>query len=398
MMIKELDPPRRILLGPGPSEVAPRVLRAMSVPLLGHLDPLFLELLDEAKQMLRELFQTKNELTLPLSATGSAGMEACLVNLLEPGDKLLVGIHGVFGGRMADIGRRAGAEVVEVTAEWGSPLDVDKMRTRLRHEKPQVVAFVHAETSTGVLQDPVPIVETAHEVGALVVLDAVTSLGGMPVRLDEWGIDACYSGTQKCLSAPPGLSPVSFSPSAVERLASRKSPVQSWYLDLNMIRSYWGAERLYHHTAPISMIYALREALRLVLEDGLQARWDLHRRHHLALVKGLEAMGLEMLVEKPEHRLWSLNAVRIPAGVDDLKVRRRLLDEHNIEIGGGLGPLKGRVWRIGLMGYSSHPNNVLLVLEALDAALRSEGFSPAASGSAAASRFLTSTDGDTGRG
>ncbi len=384
----EFNPPHRILLGPGPSEVAPSVLRAMSAPMVGHLDPYFLGLLDETKELLRKTFQTENQLTLPLSATGSAGMEACLVNLLEPGDKFLVGIHGVFGERMADIGRRAGAKVTEVRADWGTPLDPEAIRTAIQRERPQLVAFVHAETSTGVLQAPEPIIEAAHEAGALGVLDTVTSVGGMPVRLDAWKVDACYSGTQKCLSAPPGLSPVSFAAAATERLSKRKQPVQSWYLDLNMIGSYWGAERLYHHTAPISMVYALREALRLVQEEGLDARWERHRRHHLALVAGLEAMGLSMQVANPSERLWSLNAVRIPDGVDDLAVRRRLLAQHSMEIGGGLGPLKGKIWRIGLMGYSSTANNVLLVLGALGEALRAEGFSPGSGAGSAAQAAL----------
>jgi alanine-glyoxylate transaminase/serine-glyoxylate transaminase/serine-pyruvate transaminase len=367
---KYVKPPVRILLGPGPSDVPPEVLRAMSTPLLGHLDPVFLEIMDETKSLLQEVFQTKNDLTFAMPGTGMAGMEACLVNLIEPGDKFVVGIHGFFGTRLADIARRAGAEVVEVNGDWGKPLDTQVMQATIQKEKPQVVAFVHAETSTGVLQPPQPIVEAAHDAGALVVMDAVTSLGGMPVKLDEWQVDACYSGAQKCIGAPPGFSPISYSSRAVEKLDQRKTPVQSFYLDLSLLRKYWGTDRAYHHTAPITLVYALREALRLIVEEGLEARWARHQRHQQALVEGLEAMGLELLVENPEDRLWSLTTVRIPDGVDDVAVRKQLLTDHNIEIGGGLGPLKGKVWRIGLMGYSSKINNVMLLIAALERALK----------------------------
>jgi alanine-glyoxylate transaminase/serine-glyoxylate transaminase/serine-pyruvate transaminase len=370
------QPPHRVLLGPGPSEIPPEVLRALSIPLLGHLDPVFLKIMDETQDLLKEVSQTKNELTFAMPGTGMAGMEACLINVLEPGDKYVVGIHGFFGTRLADIGRRAGADVVEVNGEWGKPLDADTMRETIEREKPQVVAFVHAETSTGVLQAPEPIVRAAHDVGAVVVMDAVTSLGGMPVKLDAWEVDACYSGAQKCIGAPPGFSPISYSPRAVEKLDKRAKPVQSFYLDLSVLRKYWGTERAYHHTAPISNAYALREALRLVVEEGLEARWDRHHHHQKALVAGLEAMGLELLVADPDHRLWGLTTVRIPTGVDDAAVRKQLLNRNNIEIGGGLGALKGKVWRIGLMGYSSTANNVLLVLAALEDAVRAQGFKP----------------------
>lgn len=385
---KYVQPPHRVLLGPGPSEAPPEVLRALSIPLLGHLDPTFLEVMDETKALLKKVFLTENELTFAMPGTGMAAMEGCLVSLLEPGDKLVAGIHGFFGTRLADIGRRARAHVIEVNGEWGRPLDVETMRESIRREKPRVVAFVHAETSTGVLQQPEPIVEAAHQSGALVVMDAVTSLGGMPVKLDEWKIDACYSGAQKCIGAPPGFSPVSYSPRAVERLDSRKQPVQSFYLDLGLIRRYWGTERMYHHTAPISLTYALREALRLVVEEGLEARWKRHQRHQGALIAGLEAMGLELLVAAPGDRLWSLTTVRVPDGVDDAAVRKHLLARHSIEIGGGLGPLKGQVWRIGLMGYSSTANNVLLVLAALEDALRRQGFRPGPGAIEAAQKAL----------
>lgn len=364
--------PTRILLGPGPSPVDIRVLRAMSRPLVGHLDPLFLDIMDEVQELLRYVFQTSNRLTIPISGTGSAGMEAALVNLLEPGDTAVVGIHGAFGERMLDIAERTGARVVPVRAEWGHPLDLDEIEDALRRERPRLLALVHAETSTGVHQDLKNLGDLAHRYDALLVVDAVTSLGGMPLFVDQYGIDVCYSGTQKCLSCPPGLAPITFSERAIQRLRARGRKVQSWYLDMSLIEKYWGAERHYHHTAPISMIYALREALRLVREEGLEARWRRHELNHRAFVAGIEAMGLEMFVAR-EHRLWSLNTVRIPEGVDDQRLRKDLLDHFNIEIGGGLGPLKGRIWRVGLMGAGSTPENVMLVLEALRESLRVQG-------------------------
>ncbi len=364
--------PARILLGPGPSPVDARVLRAMSRPVIGHLDPLFLDIMDEVQELLRYVFQTSNRLTIPISGTGSAGMEAALVNLLEPGDTAVIGIHGVFGERMADMAERLGARVVSVRAEWGRPLDLEAIEDALRRERPRLLALVHAETSTGVHQDLKNLGRLAHRYDALLVVDAVTSLGGMPVRVDEYGIDVCYSGTQKCLSCPPGLAPITFSERAVERLGTRRRKIQSWYLDMSLIEKYWGAERSYHHTAPISMIYALREALRLVREEGLEARWRRHELNHRAFVAGIEAMGLEMFVAR-EHRLWSLNTVCIPEGVDDQRLRKRLLTHYNIEIGGGLGPLKGRIWRVGLMGAGSTRENVMLILEALRESLHAEG-------------------------
>ena len=366
--------PRRILLGPGPSEVGPRVLRAMSTPLVGHLDPSFVTLMEEVKDLLRQTFRTRNRLTFPLSATGSAGMEAVLVNLLEPGDHAVICVNGVFGGRMVEIARRAGAEVTVAEVPWGEVIDaalLDKMLEALpAGVTPRLVACVQAETSTGARQPLEDLSRLAHERGALFVVDAVTSLGGTELEVDGWGIDACYSGTQKCLSCPPGLSPVTFGERALERVLSRKHKVQSWYLDVSLLAQYWGADRVYHHTAPITMIYALHEALRVVHEEGLAARFARHRTNHLALVAGLDALGLEMAVAA-EHRLPMLNSVLVPAGVDEAGVRKRLLERHGIEIGAGLGPWKGRVWRIGLMGDSSCPANVLVVLAALAEALGS---------------------------
>jgi alanine-glyoxylate transaminase / serine-glyoxylate transaminase / serine-pyruvate transaminase len=366
-------PPKRLLLGPGPSPVEDRVLQAMSAPVLGHLDPLFLRCMDDIQDMLRYVFETSNKVTVPVSATGSAGMEAALVNIIEPGDQIVVCIHGVFGERMLDIVERAGGKSVVVRAEWGHPIDRKDIEAALDSSNPRALAIVHAETSTGVLQDLTGLADLAHSKNALLVVDAVTSLGGHPVGVDRNEIDVCYSGTQKCLGAPPGLAPITFSERALERIRARKSKVQSWYLDMTMVEKYWGSDRTYHHTAPISMNYALREALRIVCDEGLESRWQRHESNHRALVAGVEAMGLEMNVAKP-HRLWSLNAVRVPEGVDDARVRARLLNDSNIEIGGGLGPLKGKIWRIGLMGSGSSRENVLLVLEALRSALNADGF------------------------
>ena len=379
-----LTPPPRILLGPGPSAVNPRVLRALSMPLVGHLDPAFLRIMDDTKRVLQFVFQTRNELTIPISGTGSAGMEACLVNLLEPGDDAVVCINGVFGIRMADIVERCGARLVKVDAPWGRVIDPADVGTALTHcTRPKLLAIVHAETSTGAWQPLEEIGALAHAAGALFVVDTVTSLGGCPVRVDEWGIDACYSGTQKCLSCPPGLSPITFGPRAVEALRHRKNKVQSWYLDLTMIEKYWGADRVYHHTAPISMNYALYEALRLVEEEGLEARWARHERNHHALKAGLAAIGLTIAAQE-NHQLWTLNSVRIPDGVDDARVRAALLEEFNIEIGGGLGVLKGKTWRIGLMGDSSTTANVLLVLSALERVLPRCGYAVKAGAAVAA--------------
>ncbi len=364
-MIKELNPATRVLMGPGPSDVHPRVLKAMATPLIGHLDPQFIQIMDEVKDMTRQLFQTGNQITSVISATGSAGMETCFVNLLEPGDTAMVCVSGVFGNRMCDIVERCGAKLIRVDTQWGTPVDPVKVKEALEKSSPKVVAIVHAETSTGVLQPLEEISKMAHDAGALFLVDTVTSLGGTPVKADSWGIDSIYSGSQKCISAPPGLSPVSFSPKALEVMDSRKTKVQSWYLDMSMIRNYWaGAKRAYHHTGPISMIYSIHEALRIVLEEGLEKRFERHLRNHRILKDGLEALGFEFLVA-PEYRLPMLNAIRIPAGYDDALIRSRLLNEYDIEIGAGLGEFAGKVWRIGLMGESSNLNHINMLLSAL---------------------------------
>ncbi len=352
-------------MGPGPSDAHPRVLKAMATPLIGHLDPQFLRIMDEIKEMVGLTFQTKNPLTFVVSAPGSAGMETCLVNLLEPGDEALICINGVFGNRMADIAARCGAEVIRVEAPWGQPINPDALEEALANRKPKIVAIVHAETSTGVLQPMKEISRITHKAGALLVVDAVTSWCGTPVLVDEWEIDAIYSGSQKCLSAPPGLSPVSFSERAVAALDKRKTKVQSWFLDLTQVRNYWaGAKRAYHHTGPVSAMFAMREALRLVLEEGLEERFARHQKNHELLRDGLEPLGFEFVV-KPEYRLPMLNAVRLPSKLDDAIHRGRLLDEFNIEVGGGLGDFAGKIWRIGLMGHSSSPNHVNMLLGAL---------------------------------
>ena len=359
--------PRRLLLGPGPSNVHPRVRAAMAEPLVGHMDPAFLETLDFVQSGLRELFGTRNPMTLPLSATGSAGMEACLVNLLEPGDPVVVGVAGVFGDRMCEVARRAGAEVTRVETEPGTALEPDAMADAIRRTRPRVVAFVHAETSTGVCQ-PVPeIAAAAREADAFVVLDCVTSLAGLPVEIDAWGIDAAYSGTQKCLSCPPGLSPATFSPRAVERVRTRKRPVQSWYLDLGLLGNYVGGERAYHHTAPISAVLGLAAALEMIEEESLEFRHERHRETAAALVEGLAELGFEPLVEE-RYRLPMLTTLTLPQSVIDVgeaKLRSNLLTKTGIEVGGGLGKLAGRIWRVGLMGENARLTNVEALLSAL---------------------------------
>jgi len=372
---RDINPGDRLLMGPGPSDVPARTLQAIAAPCIGHLDPYFLGIMNEVQQLLRFLFQTENELTIPVSGTGSAGMETCFVNLIEPGDDVAVCVNGVFGTRMSDIVNRIGGNLIRIDAEWGTAIDPQAVQKAINGRRPKVVAVVHAETSTGVCQPLEDLARITHDAGALFLVDTVTSLGGMPVSIDEMGIDATYSGTQKCISGPPGLSPVSFSPAAVAAIEQRKSPVVSWYLDLSMVRDYWGTDRKYHHTAPINMIYSLREALRLIAEEGLDARHDRHRLNHRALVAGIEAMGLSMLV--PEAiRLPMLNAVRIPEGVDDLAVRKILLNQYGIEIGGGLGQFAGKLWRIGLMGHSCRRKNVFLLLAALETVLKTQGYSP----------------------
>jgi alanine-glyoxylate transaminase / serine-glyoxylate transaminase / serine-pyruvate transaminase len=358
------DLPSRLLLGPGPSPVPIRVLEALAQPTIGHLDPAFLAIMDGVRDGLRACFGTRNAMTLAMSGTGSAGMETVIVNLVEPGDRVVVGVCGVFGGRLAEVARRAGAEVTTVDAPWGQPVPLDRLVAEIRQVRPHLVAVVHAETSTGVHQPLDGLADVVRESDGLLVLDCVTSLAGMPVELDAWGVDAAYSGTQKCLSCPPGLAPVTLSDRAVARLDARTRPVQSWYLDLSLIRSYWGGERAYHHTAPINMIYGLAEALAIVAEEGLPARYARHRAAHDQLVGALGAIGLGLAAAEG-HRLPMLNAVTVPGGVDEAAVRRRLLDDHGIEIGGGLGPLAGKIWRIGLMGHGATGHAADAVVSAL---------------------------------
>src|SRR6266568_6576031 len=366
-LVPELKPSSRLLLGPGPSMVHPRVLRAMSTPLLGHLDPEFLVIMNEVQGMLRAVFQTENAFTIAISGTGSAGMEAALVNVVEPGDKVIVGVSGVFGTRLADIVGRCGGQLVKLEVPWGQIFPLERIQEALAKEgKVKAVALVHAETSTGAQQPLEGLGMVCRDHGALLVVDAVTSLGGVPVEVDRHGIDVCYSGTQKCLSCPPGLAPLTFSLRALQAVRARKTKVQSWYLDVSMIADYWAeGKRAYHHTAPISMIYALREALRLVVEEGLEARFDRHDRNSAALMAGLVTLGCEPQAQAG-HRLPTLNCVRVPAGVDEAAVRKTLLAEFGIEIGGGLGPLAGRVWRIGLMGESSRHEHVVTLLSTLE--------------------------------
>lgn len=362
---EELNTSTRILMGPGPSDVHPRVLKAMATPLVGHLDPEFLTIMDEIREMVQLTLKTQNQLTFVVSAPGSAGMETCLVNLLEPGDEALICVNGVFGNRMSDIVERCGAKLIRVDAPWGSPIDPKQVEEALKTCNPKIVAIVHAETSTGVLQPLEEISKLTHDAGALFVVDAVTSYCGTELKVDDWGIDAIYSGTQKCLSAPPGLSPVSFSERAVAALDNRKTKVQSWFLDLTMVKNYWsGAKRAYHHTGPVSSMYAMREALRLVLEEGLEQRIARHQKNHELLRDELEALGFEFLVA-PEYRLPMLNAVKLPAGLDDATTRKRLLEEFNIEVGGGLGDFAGKIWRVGLMGNSSNVNHINTLVGAL---------------------------------
>lgn len=363
-MYRDLDPSPRILLGPGPSNPHPRVLKALASPMLGHLDPQFLEIMKEVQELLRFVYQTQNRVTLPISGTGSAAMEASLCNFLEPGDRILIGVCGYFGERLVDMATRYGAEVQRLDRPWGEIFTPEEIEDALRRKPAKIVALVHAETSTGALQPMQEMGEIAHRHGALLLMDCVTSLGGVPVEIDHWGVDIAYSCSQKCLGCPPGLGPLTISPRAEQVLASRKSKVPNWYLDLTMLTKYWGEERTYHHTAPVSMIYALREGLRLTYEEGLEARFARHRANAELLWQGLEAMGLSLHVPR-EHRLPLLTTVRVPEGVDEAAVRKQLLMDYNIEIAGGLGALKGKIWRIGLMGHSSRRENVLLLLAAL---------------------------------
>lgn len=374
-MATSFHPPIRTLMGPGPSDVSPRVLAALGRPTIGHLDPEFVGLMDEIKGLLQMAFQTKNELTIPISAPGSAGMEACFVNLLSPGDKAIVCQNGVFGGRMKENIERCGATAILIEDEWGTAVSIDKVKAAFAENNDvKVLAFVHAETSTGVESDAKALCQIAADNGALSIVDAVTSLGGIELDVDGWGADAVYSGSQKCLSCVPGISPVTFSPKAVEAINNREHKVQSWFLDMQLVMGYWGGDskRAYHHTAPVNAMYALHESLVMLEEEGLDLAWERHRFHHLALVKGLEAMGLKILVAE-NCRLPQLNLVQIPEGIDDGAVRSALLSQYDLEIGAGLGAFAGKAWRIGLMGQACYQENVLLCLSALDNVLAAQG-------------------------
>ncbi|MFC1900007.1 pyridoxal-phosphate-dependent aminotransferase family protein [Chloroflexota bacterium] len=384
-----LNPPNRILMGPGPSNVHPRVQTAMTAPIVGHLDPYFVNVMEDTVALLRKVFRTENKLTLPISGTGSAGMEASFDNFLEPGDVAVIGVNGFFGERMVEFASRTGAKVVRVDADWGKIIETEAIEAAVKAEKKvKVIGIVHAETSTGILQPLDKISKLAKQYESLLLVDAVTSLGGHELAIDDWGIDICYSGTQKCLSCPPGLSPLTVNDKALEALQARKEKVHSWYLDLSLLSTYWGSERFYHHTAPISMVYALYEALSMVIEEGIENRIQRHRRNGDALKAGLLAMGLELHAQEG-HRLNVLTTVKIPSGVDDAKIRGRLLNECGIEIGGGLGALKGQVWRLGLMGHSSSEENVLYSLYCLEKLLSEEGYKvEIGAGVSAASRAL----------
>ena len=374
-MSNSFQPPLRTLMGPGPSDVSQRVLDAMARPTIGHLDPAFINLMEEIKDLLRFAFRTDYEMTFPVSAPGSAGMEMCFVNLVEPGDKVIVCQNGVFGGRMKENVERCGGNAVMVEDDWGTAVDPDKVEATLRaHPDAVILAYVQAETSTGVLSDVPTLAQLAQQYDCLTIVDTVTSLGGSKLEVKDWGLDAVYSGTQKCLSCTPGLSPVTFNDRAIAKVKARKTPVQSWFLDLNLVLGYWGGEskRTYHHTAPVNALYGLHEALLILKEEGLEQAWARHNRNYRAFQAGIEAMGLQFKVAESE-RLPQLNAITIPDGVDDPALRKRLLDEYNLEIGAGLGPLAGRIWRIGLMGHASSRKNVLLCLDALNATLKDSG-------------------------
>ena len=385
--IGELLPPIRLMLTPGPSCVDPRVYRALATPLVGHLDPWFTEMMGDVQVLLRRVFQTQNRTTFPISASGSGGIEAAVTNPLEAGDDALICVNGIFSERMAIIAERTPAKVTRVEAPYGKPVDPDDVRRAGKGKKVKIVGLAHGESSTAVVHRLEDFRKVADEMGALFVVDTVSTLAGMPVDVDGTRIDICFSGSQKAISAPPGLSPITVSPRAEEVLRARETKVQSWYFDLTTTMNYWGKERTYHHTAPISLIFALREALRIVLEEGLEARWERHHQNQQALVAGLEAMGMELFVANPKDRMITVTGVHVPAGVDDHKVRQQLLDEFNIEIAGGFGPLKGKLWRVGLMGYSCQRNNVLLFLAALEKVLLEQGHSvPAGAGVGAAVR------------
>ncbi len=372
--IGELNPPTRLMLTPGPSSVDPRVYRALATPLVGHLDPWFKVCMDETQTLLRQIFQTENRLTMPLSASGSGGIEASVLNTLEQGDEAIVAVNGLFSDRMYEIALRASEKVIKVEAPYGKTVDPEDVRRAGKGKKIKIIGLAQGETSSGVLTQLAEFRKVADELGALLVVDAVASLAAVPLHVDRERVDICFSGTQKAMSAPPGMSPMTVSPRAEEIFRTRKTKVQSWYFDLTTAMNYWGKDRLYHHTPPISLIYGLREAMRIVMEEGLEARWERHRTNQLALIAGLEAMGLELLVKNAAERLPTVTAVMIPGGIDDARVRTQLLDEFNIEIAGGLGPLKGKIWRVGLMGHCSQKPNVLLFLAALEKILLEMGF------------------------
>jgi alanine-glyoxylate transaminase/serine-glyoxylate transaminase/serine-pyruvate transaminase len=386
-MYPPIQAPKRLLFGPGPSMVAPRVYAAMGQPVVGHLDPFFFQTSEEIRKLLGYAFSTKNEFNMAISGTGSSGMEAAVASFAEPGKKFALLTNGFFAERLGEMARRQGAEVVRLEQAWGKPFDQQQVREFIRREKPSVVGIVQAETSTGVFNDVKPACEAAHEVDAVSIVDCVTSLAAMPVKVDDNGIDIAYSCTQKGLGCPPGLSPITVSPRALERLRARKTTIHTWYLDLQLLDSYYSGHR-YHHTASATMFYALREGLAIVHEEGLEKRCERHLKNHKAFVAGIEAMGLSMLVENPANRLWTLNTPRVPEGVDDAKVRSHLLEKRSIEISGGFGPLAGKVFRIGLMGFGSTAENVLLVLEAFEEALKAAGYSPKGDGRAAAAAAL----------
>ena len=383
--IGELNPPYRLMLTPGPSSVDPRVYRALATPLVGHLDPWFKTCMDETQILLRQIFQTENRLTMPLSASGSGGIEASVLNALEEGDEAIVAVNGVFSERMFEIASRATSKVIKVEAPYGLPVDAEDVRRAGKGKKIKMIGFAQGETSSGVLTKIGAYRKVADELGALLVVDTVASLAAVPLHVDRERIDICFSGSQKAISAPPGMSPITVSPAAEEVFRKRKTKVQSWYFDLTTAMNYWGKERLYHHTPPISLIYGLREAMRIVVEEGLEARWERHRVNQLALIAGIEAMGMGLLVKNPADRLPTVTAVMIPNGIDDVKVRNQLLEEFNIEIAGGFGPVKGKIWRVGLMGYCSQKPFVLLFLSALEKVLQDQGYrAPAGAGMAAA--------------
>jgi alanine-glyoxylate transaminase/serine-glyoxylate transaminase/serine-pyruvate transaminase len=381
----EVQPPVRLMLTPGPSCVDPRVYRALAASLVGHVDPWFTEFMGGVQDMLRQVFQTENHMTFPISASGSGGIESAVVNPLEPGDEAIVCVNGVFSERMAEIAERTGAKIHRVPAPWGRFVDPDDVRRAGQGRKIKFVGLTHGETSTGVLTPIDPLRRVADELGALLIVDTVATCAGVPLAVDRQGIDICFSGSQKALSAPPGMSPITVNARVEELLRNRKTKVQSWYFDLTTTMNYWGKERTYHHTPPIPLIYALHEALRITLEEGLEARWERHRQNYTALVAGLEAMGITLFVENPADRLPTVTAVNVPHGVDAVKVKNRLLEEFNIEISGGLGPVKTKIWRVGLMGYSSQRANVLLFLDALERILLEQGMKlPVGAGIAAA--------------